>query len=66
MIIIGVPYLDESVGPTTTTFAKGDVLSIRAGVHWVSVLQPTLEFLRASSYIILAVSISEMTLDEMM
>ena len=37
MIIIGVTYLDECVGPTTTTS------SIRAGVYWIHIPQSTLE-----------------------
>ena len=43
MIIIGVCNLDESVGPTTATTASGDVSSLRDRVHWVYVLQSTLE-----------------------
>ena len=43
MILIGATYLDESVVPTTANSAGGDVLSLRVGVHWVYVLQSTLE-----------------------
>ena len=37
MIIIGDTYLGGCVGPTTTTS------SIRTGVHWIHILQSTLE-----------------------
>ena len=37
VIIIGVTYLDESTDPTTIT------PTFRAGVHWVHILQSTLE-----------------------
>ena len=38
VIIFGVTYLDECMGPITITS------TIRAGVHWVHILQFTLEF----------------------
>ena len=43
MIIIGATYLGESVVPTISNSASGDVLSLRTGVHSVYILQSTLE-----------------------
>ena len=43
MIIIGDTYFNESVVPIITNSASGDVLSFKVGVHWVYILQSTLE-----------------------
>ena len=50
MIFIGVTYLDECVGSTTTTS------SIRTGVHWVHTLQSTLESAAFEGFILLLFS----------
>ena len=66
MIIIGVTNLDEFVVSTITTSAKGDVFSLRFGIHWVYIFQSTLEsaILRVSSYIFLSSSKKKCLLED--
>ena len=52
MIIIPVTYFDESGDSPTATSANGNILSLRVRIHWVYILQSTLESAIFESFII--------------